>query len=85
MIRQPSKTEGRTTSFPTEDGSTYRATLTIIEWKIEIERALYLCTENGFTLREMAPGIHAPNYRFTAYLHADPIRLRSSGTIPQVG
>lgn len=71
----PSALEDRRTNyelpdFTTEDGTTYRATLTIIEWKIEIERALYLCTQNGFTLREMAPGIHAPNYRFTAYLRS---------------
>jgi hypothetical protein len=53
-----------------EDGQTYTASLTIIEWKIEIERALYLCTEGGFTLREMPPGIQAPGYQFTAYLRS---------------
>jgi hypothetical protein len=57
----PSSLEERRTDynlpeFTTEDGNTYKAQLTIIEWNIEIERALYLCSENGFTLREMAPG-----------------------------
>lgn len=57
-------------AFTSEDGNTYDASLTIIEWKIEIDRALYLCTENGFTLRETTPGIQAPGYRFTAYLRS---------------
>jgi hypothetical protein len=56
--------------FTSEDGTTYKADLTIIEWNIEIERALYLCSDNGFTLRELAPGIQAPGYRFTAYLRS---------------
>jgi hypothetical protein len=54
----------------TEDGKTYEAFMTIIEWKIDTERALYLCNESGFTLRETAPGIQAPGYRFTAYLRS---------------
>jgi hypothetical protein len=57
-------------AFIAEDGKTYAVTLTILEWKIDTERALYLCSENGFTLREMAPGIQAPGYNFTAYLRS---------------
>jgi hypothetical protein len=56
--------------FESENGNTYDANLTIIEWKIDIERALYLCSANGFTLRETTPGIQAPGYRFTAYLRS---------------
>jgi hypothetical protein len=71
----PSALEDRRTSyalpaFTTEEGKTYEASLTIIEWRIEIERALYLCSDNGFTLRETAPGIQVPGYRFTAYLRS---------------
>jgi hypothetical protein len=71
----PSALEDRRTNydlpaFITEDGKSYQASLTVIEWKIDIERALYLCTENGFTLREVAPGIQAPGYQFTAYLRS---------------
>jgi len=71
----PSALEDRRTNydlpaFTAEDGKPYQASLTVIEWKLEIERALYLCTENGFTLREMAPGIQAPGYQFTAYLRS---------------
>lgn len=42
--------------------------LTIIEWNIKVERRLYLCDENGAALADMAPGVHAPGYQFTAYL-----------------
>ncbi len=68
--------------FRTEDGKEYEAKLTIIEWKIEIERALYLCSKSGFTLREVAPGIHAPGYRFTAYLRSKMLEeMDEAGTI----
>lgn len=71
----PSALEDRRTSYElpvvtTEDGESYKSSLTILEWKIDIERALYLCTAEGFTLREMAPGIQAPGYQFTAYLRS---------------
>jgi hypothetical protein len=57
-------------------------TLTIIEWNIDIERGLYLCTEGGFTLRELPPGIHAPGYRFTAYLRSKLLEeMEENGTI----
>jgi hypothetical protein len=69
-------------AFTTEDGRAYAATLTIIEWKIDIERALYLCSENGFTLREMSPGIQAPGYIFTAYLRSKLLEeMQEAGTI----
>ena len=68
--------------FTTEDGGTHEVTLTIIEWNIEIERGLFLCTEGGFTLRELAPGIHAPGYRFTAYLRSKLLEdMDENGTI----
>jgi hypothetical protein len=68
--------------FTTEDGQTYESKLTIIEWNIDIERGLYLCTEGGFTLRELPPGIHAPGYRFTAYLSSKLLEeMDEAGTI----
>jgi hypothetical protein len=56
------------------DGRTINAALTVIEWKIPTERALYLCDENGFTLGEAAPGIHASGFNFTAYLKSAHLR-----------
>ncbi len=65
-----------------EDGREYQATLTIIEWKIDIGRALYLCGQNGFTLRELTPGIQAPGYHFTAYLRSTMLEeMDEAGTI----
>jgi len=69
-------------AFTTEDGRSHEVTLTIIEWNIDIERGLYLCTEGGFTLRELPPGIHAPGYRFTAYLSSKLLEeMEENGTI----
>ena len=76
------RTEYALPAFKTEEGRPYAATLTVIEWKIEIERALYLCSENGFTLREIAPGIQAPGYQFTAYLRSTLLEeMEEAGTI----
>jgi hypothetical protein len=45
-------------------------------------RGLYLCTEGGFTLREVPPGIHAPGYQFTAYLRSKLLEeMEENGTI----
>ena len=43
-----------------DDTAVTKLTLTIIERNTDIERGLYQCTEGGFTLREVPPGIHAP-------------------------
>lgn len=44
------------------------ADLIVIEWQHPVERALYLCDENGFTLLELNAGIHAPGFTFTTYV-----------------
>jgi hypothetical protein len=44
------------------------AQLDVIEWTRPIERALCLCNNDGMTLEEIAPGIQAPGFDFTAYL-----------------
>ena len=58
-------------SATTEDGQEYKATLDIIEWKKKVERKLMLCLPGRFSFHEMAPGIHARGFEFTAYLTAD--------------
>ena len=55
----------------TEGGHEYKATLDIIEWKKRVERKLMLCLPGRFSFHEMAPGIHARGFDFTAYLTAD--------------
>jgi len=56
------------------EGRTAKAELTIIEWKLPQERALYLCDSSGISLYQVSPGIRAPGYEFTAYLRSDAVR-----------
>jgi hypothetical protein len=44
------------------------ALLTIVEWDRRIDRGLYLCNSRGTPVTELAPGIQAPTFEFTAYL-----------------
>jgi hypothetical protein len=44
------------------------ASLVVIEWNRQFDRALYLCDPDGMALEELHPGIHAPNFNFTAYV-----------------
>jgi hypothetical protein len=54
------------------DGSRLiQSKLTIIEWKTQAERMLYLCDPHGFSLEEIRAGIQAPGFDFTAYLKSD--------------
>lgn len=46
-----------------------RASLTIVEWNQEVDRALHLCDSAGFSLHSIPPGIQAPTFNFTAYAH----------------
>lgn len=49
------------------EGETHTVPLTIIEWNTRIDRALYLCDEQGVALEQLPPGIQAPGFTFTAY------------------
>ena len=70
----PSVPDGLTKSHAVE--------LEIVEWKTETERMLYLCTEDGFPLHRIAPGIHAPGFNFSAYLRSTYIsQLHEAGTL----
>lgn len=53
------------------DGKTYSCEVEIVEWKIKTERRLFLCNANGFPLDDVAPGVQAPGFQFTAYLKSD--------------
>jgi hypothetical protein len=56
--------------FVTEDNVLSPQTLTIIEWKAPLERALFLCSREGFSFREVPAGVQAPGLKFTAYLRS---------------
>jgi len=57
-----------------ESGEKITASLTIIEWKNETGRKLYLCDKNGLTYYDVPPGIHAPGFKFTGHLKTDLVR-----------
>jgi hypothetical protein len=56
------------------DGTEVKAKLTVIEWKIPVDRALLICDAGGFALTRKQPGIQAPNFNFTVYLKSDYFR-----------
>jgi len=59
--------------------------LTIIEWLVSTERALYLCDQDGFTLHKEQGGIQAPGFSFTAYLKSEYIRTLGENGLLEVG
>jgi hypothetical protein len=61
--------------YPNDHGP---VTLVIIEWNATIDRALFLCDENGATLHEASAGIHAPGFTFTAYIRWAGFRIHES-------
>jgi hypothetical protein len=58
--------------------------LTIIEWRISTDRALYLCDKDGFALHKIKAGIRAPGFNFTIYLKSDLIRDLSNNGLLQI-
>lgn len=48
--------------------------LTIVEWAMPVDRALYLCDEDGFALAQVPAGIQAPGFSFTAHAKARFLR-----------
>jgi hypothetical protein len=56
-------------SLPTPEGLEGEIELTVIEWDLaNVERRLYLVSDEGSIIDEMPPGIQAPGTEFTAYL-----------------
>jgi len=43
--------------------------VTILEWTNKVDRALYLCDDDGVAVGQVSAGIKAPGYTFTAYVH----------------
>jgi hypothetical protein len=67
------------------DGKKVDATLTVVEWTFEPEkRRLYLCDPRGVALAEVQPGIHAPGFRFTAYLKCEYLNELATGSDHQL-
>jgi hypothetical protein len=63
------------------------ATVTVIEWAMNVDRLLYLCDADGTPLQEVVPHIQAPGFDFTGYLrwagfseHLDLLLLAEMGS-----
>jgi Histidine kinase-, DNA gyrase B-, and HSP90-like ATPase len=79
QIVDPVAIEEKLTDYPLPsivlpDGQIIEASLTVVEWKVATERALFLCDSDGFSLHKLPPGIQAPGFNFTAYLKSSFIR-----------
>jgi hypothetical protein len=74
-VVNPTELISRTTDIPfdfmAEDGQLAPQILTVIEWRVPLERSLFLCSRDGFSLRETVAGIQAPGLQFTAYLRSE--------------
>lgn len=71
----PSQVWENVTERPIEANERHpAAALTIIEWKREVDRKLYLCDEHGVVFHEVPTGVPAPNFRYTAYLKSPLVR-----------
>lgn len=71
--------ESHTADYPIpeielDDGSNVSAHVAVVEWAVPMDRAMFLCDEDGFALSEIAAGIQAPGFHFTAYLKASYFR-----------
>ncbi|BDV34119.1 hypothetical protein [Methylocystis iwaonis] len=54
-----------------EQGDELTGELEVVEWNKRVERKLMLCLPGRFSFHDMAPGIHARGFEFTAYLTSD--------------
>jgi hypothetical protein len=68
--------------IPSGDEPPYSVELEVVEWKTPTERTLYFCNAKGFPLHRTAPGIHAPEFNFSAYLRSEYVsRLHEQGIL----
>ena len=79
VIVDPTVAQQHKADYPLGDvaisgGRMVPAELTIIEWNEPQGRSLHLCDARGISLHEMAPGIQAPGFTFSAYLKSDHLR-----------
>lgn len=75
----PESIQDRRVDLPLEVDDRYgHPLLTVIEWKTEVERYLFLCDAEGVALHEVRPGVQAASVSYTAYLRTAYIREHES-------
>lgn len=79
----PKKAEDRSDTIPLpsildKEGKEHACSIEIVEWHIPAERRMYLCDSDGVPLEEIAAGIKAPGFEFTAYLKSSYFSILSA-------
>jgi hypothetical protein len=71
----PESIQERRVDLPLEMDQSYEdPILTVIEWKVEVDRYLFLCDAEGVALHEVKPGVQSAGLSYTAYLRTPLIR-----------
>ncbi|GAB3129497.1 ATP-binding protein [Novispirillum itersonii] len=64
------------------DGQCFDAELDLIEWRVNTQKALYLCDANGFPLARTQNRFHVGEFQFSAYLRSQYVsKLNDEGTL----
>ena len=58
-----------------DDGTTYPVNLSVIEWRVPVDRAIYYCNTDGFAIERRSPKIQEPGFSFTAYVKSGAVPL----------
>lgn len=80
QIVNPNDLQDRREDFDIDTGTEQPARLTVIEWnpEVKVDRALFLCDQDGFVLDKAPANVAAPGFEYTAYLSWGEFRNRLS-------
>lgn len=72
----PTSVVERTDTYPLSDildpsNKPFPCAVEIVEWRIKTTRRIFFCDADGFPLDDIAAGVQAPGFEFTAYLKSD--------------
>jgi hypothetical protein len=68
-----------------EQDKRYPVSLELIEWKMPVDRWIFLCGESGFPFQRTMPSFHTAGYQFTAYLKSSYVNaLQEQGLLDLV-
>src|SRR5258706_4485615 len=58
-----------------DDGVAYPVSLSVIEWRVQVDRAIYYCNPDGLAVERRAPKIQEPGFSFTAYVKSAAVPI----------
>lgn len=80
----PRSLQTEMTTYDLESPDEEPAALDIVEWSRDVDRKMFLCNAGGTALADVAPGIHAPGFDFTAYVRWDGFASDSVIDLPDL-